>query len=568
MGGAAVHLSSLDGVAERVLDHVRQGHHTVLVGSPGCGMTTFVADLVTGLAGAGYRSNRFDSRTKTVSDLATELSAARPQGAARQVVILDHATSLSMEDYKRLLAITTEASAKNRDICVWCGNVDARGTDRGLGTKLCSVPSAHITFPVLSRDELLSAYRYVSDAKGCRWGDAVLYLMLDLCGTDLRLVNSITDHLHGDWSDRLYDDSVWDRIQEWLKVDEVVDSYRSSLAALREECGDTLALIRFGGKPRCARAELIDESDDGLRKLCLKGFLIPNLLPGFYQLRSLVVRFLLDESVAPEVHLRRATNERAAALLQDAETMLRQVLTAVFARVGLDAARTRLQGMQVPGEVIEAELNRALITWAREKGQPDAVKELNELLLKHRQEFKKNNSAWEVAHAMMRRDKVEEDGAPHLQCLDYLTLDQLGRLVLGLIDQVFPRLPDEAAAKRVKEGWQEAIAKVARLRNQVAHLRNVGFQDMEDLARTLERMRRDVIDYGGWQMPPSAAVNTAVPQQEPATAPSTMPAQDPAATASTENAREPAVAPNATPVLEPAVDPNPTLAQEPPAEAR
>ena len=30
-----------------------------------------------------------------------------------------------------------------------------------------------------------------------------------------------------------------------------------------------------------------------------------------------------------------------------------------------------------------------------------------------------------------------------------------------------------------------------------AGLRNVGFQDMEDLARTLERMRRDVIEYGG-----------------------------------------------------------------------
>jgi hypothetical protein len=90
---------------------------------------------------------------------------------------------------------------------------------------------------------------------------------------------------------------------------------------------------------------------------------------------------------------------------------------------------------------------------------------------------------------------------PHIRCLDYLTLDQLGRLVLVLIDQVFPRFPDIAVARRVKEGWQEALAKVARLRNQVAHLRNVRFQDMEDLARTLDRMRRDVIDYGGWKQP-------------------------------------------------------------------
>ncbi len=83
-----------------------------------------------------------------------------------------------------------------------------------------------------------------------------------------------------------------------------------------------------------------------------------------------------------------------------------------------------------------------------------------------------------------------------------------------LIDQVFPRFPDEVAAKRVKEGWQEALAKVARLRNQVAHLRNVRFQDMEDLARTLDRMRRDVIDYGGWKLPAVAdAPEQAVPQE-------------------------------------------------------
>ena len=54
--------------------------------------------------------------------------------------------------------------------------------------------------------------------------------------------------------------------------------------------------------------------------------------------------------------------------------------------------------------------------------------------------------------------------------------DQELKLALMLIDQVFPRFPDAVAAKRVKEGWQEALAKVARLRNHVAHLRNVRFQ--------------------------------------------------------------------------------------------
>ena len=62
---------------------------------------------------------------------------------------------------------------------------------------------------------------------------------------------------------------------------------------------------------------MIEEVDDGLRRLCLDGIVIPNLLPGFYQLRNLVVRFLLDESMQPELLFRRAANERAAVLLQD-----------------------------------------------------------------------------------------------------------------------------------------------------------------------------------------------------------------------------------------------------------
>jgi hypothetical protein len=37
---------------------------------------------------------------------------------------------------------------------------------------------------------------------------------------------------------------------------------------------------------------------------------------------------------------------------------------------------------------------------------------------------------------------------------------------------------------------------------------------MEDLSRTLDRMRRDVIDYGGWKQPPTAgAPEVAVPQE-------------------------------------------------------
>lgn len=531
MPAAGVHFSSLDRVTERVLDHLRQGHHTALVGSPGCGITTFVTDLAAIIAGSNLRTNRFDARVKSLTDLAGELAMPRAEGSLRQVVILEHAGYLANDDFRRLLAITSEASAKNRDICLWCGNVDARGTDRDLGTKLCSVPSAHISFPVLSRDELLNAYRQIAAANGCRWGDAVLYLMLDLCGTELTLVASITDYLHGDWSDKLYDESVWDRIQDWLSDADPVDLYRSRLAVLKEQCAGTLALLRFGGKPRCLRSELIEETDDGLRLLCLNGFLIPNLLPGFYQLRNLVARFLLDETVSPELHFRRATNERASVLIQDAETMLRQVLGSAFASIGINEAKKHLEKMQQPGDVIEEKLHSAILKWSRENVPEASHKALSSLILDHRNALKIVNSVWSTTQTMMERDNVADDGSRHIQSIDYLTFDQLGQLVLLLKEAVFPRLQDGDAKKQKRderfkrasepgdliENWREGVAKLRRLRNQVAHLRNVGFQDMEDLAATLERMRLDVILYGGWKEPPASAdVASAEVEPQPA----------------------------------------------------
>ena len=501
--GDAVHISSLDRIAERVVDHLRQGHHTTLVGSPGCGITTFVARLSDRIAGNGFTVSRFDLQAKGVTELSRELAASRPaDDGERQIVVLDHAGRLLGDAYSRLVAFVAENTATSGQLCLWCGNLDARAADRELGVKLCSVPSAHVSFPIMTRDELLAVYRAIAGERACSWGDAVQYLMLDLCGTDLALVKSATDYLHGDWNDRLYDESVWDRVEEWLNEDETVDAYRARLSALPESSEVALALIRFGGKPQCLRPELIEEVDDGLRRLCLDGFIIPNLLPGFYQLRNLVVRFLLDESIRPRLLFRRATNERAAALLQDTETMLRQVLASVFARIGVGAARERLEGMQQPGGVLDKELNRSLLDWAKQNCPAEAVKGLSDLLLHHRTEFKKANSAWARATHMMGQDNLTSDGSPHIQCVDYLTLDQLGRLVLGLMEEVFPHLGDALAKKRVRENWQESVAKVRRLRNQVAHLRNVGFQDMEDLARALERMRRDIIDYGGWKDSP------------------------------------------------------------------
>ena len=166
---------------------------------------------------------------------------------------------------------------------------------------------------------------------------------------------------------------------------------------------------------------------------------------------------------------------------------------------GQDAARERLVKMQQPKDMVDENLLRAILKWSRDNCTDDAQKSLGKLMSEHREAFKKANSVWEASMGMIQGDGVEIGDAPHLQAINYLTLDQLGVLVLEMMDDVFPRTEKDVDKKRVRDDWLEGVAKARRLRNRVAHLRNVGFQDMEDLTRTLERMRRDVIDYGGWK---------------------------------------------------------------------
>jgi len=86
--------------------------------------------------------------------------------------------------------------------------------------------------------------------------------------------------------------------------------------------------------------------------------------------------------------------------------------------------------MQQPGEVIDKELNRALLSWAKEKFEPDAVKEIERPSSETSPKFKTKNSVWETVNAMMQRENIDEGGLSHIKGLDYLTLDQLGQLVL------------------------------------------------------------------------------------------------------------------------------------------
>jgi hypothetical protein len=150
-------------------------------------------------------------------------------------------------------------------------------------------------FRFLPRDEALAVYRAIAEANDCLWGEAILFLLFDFRGNDLSLVRSAAEYFYGPWTDKLYDASIWDRLDAWLKNDPKIDACRQRLNFLPEPCREILGLMRLGGKPQCLRPELLEEVNPALRQLYLQGFLVQNFLPGFYQLRNLTMQFLLHE---------------------------------------------------------------------------------------------------------------------------------------------------------------------------------------------------------------------------------------------------------------------------------
>ena len=512
MTATYIHLTSLDSVVAKVVAQLNERHDTALIAPPGCGATTLSQRIRADLNSSGTQTLDFDvALAKDATESIRTLSAIPPvlEGDKQPVLVIDHAAKLLPDDFKGLLESVQKESARIAASCLWVGSLDARAILSDVGTRIHTVPKSHVSFPVLPRDELLAVYRSIAEANGCRWGEAILFLLVDLCGNDLSLAEGASAFLHGDWSDKLYDVSVWDRIADWLANSETVNDYRERLSKLPGECKEYLGLTRLGGKPPCLRTELLEEVDTALRQLCLQGFLSQNLLPGYYQLRNLTIRYLVHEPFepwngsGPKILFRRATNERAGQLLQDVETMLRAVLLSLFQLLGPENVRALLEGKQGDSEFISTDLNRALLEWADNTGGQDMRQGLNALLFEHRKVFRMNNSVWARVTIMMSDDEAADDEgrlSEHLRCIDYLTFAELGDILIDQIEALFPTLDTQPNAKsRLKERWRENISKIRRLRNHVAHLRNVDFQDMEDLVGTVESMRRDLLDYGVWR---------------------------------------------------------------------
>ncbi|GEM_PF-2086771 len=512
MAANLVQIPSLTPIIEKVIAQVEARHDVALIAAPGSGSTTLGVQLGDELSGRGLDTSYFDFRSpkefaENMRRLEGDFADGDPE--TQKVAIIDHANDLLSDDFQSLLKKTAQIADGRVRNYLWVGPLDARVIFEEHGVRINSVPKSHICFPNLQRDELLSIYRFISTTRDCNWGDAILFLILDWCGNDLALVEGLTEFLHGKWTDNLYDESVWDRVDDWLRADPHAERYRQRLRELSEHNGSLIQQLSLGAKPPCHREDIYQETDGGLRSSYLKGVLVQNLLPTFYQLRNLLVRYLLLEQsykskgFCPKILFRRFTNERVGQLLQDAETMVRSVLSFQFQQLGEVKVREILSSKQADGEFMSADLNKALLTWAESTGGRDLRESLNSMLVEKRKEFRDANTLWEKAASRMAKDDVGKDKdkellPDHVRCIEYLTLYELSVVFLDMLESIFTKRPkSDYEFGKLIERWRESLAKIQRMRNQVAHLRNIHFQDVEDIVRTIESMRKDLLLYVG-----------------------------------------------------------------------
>ena len=467
---SAVHFASLDPTIDTIVGHLVDGHDTAFISAPGCGTTTALIRVRKILQSSGMESFLLDFKSPASADRAQKTLGTIPQplSATRRALIVDHAAKLVPGDFKIWLERIMLTARRLQIPVLWAGPLDSRAIESEFGIGLHSMPTAHVSFPQLAQDELLAAYKAIGEEKGCRWGEAILFLLLDFCGNDLVLVHGVREYLRGDWTNRLYDDSIWDLLQQWLKRDETVNAYRERLRKIAPGCESYLILLRSGAKPLCPRSDFFQEIDAARRWLFLKGILVPNLLPGFYQFRNLCVRLLVYEpqqpwnQYGPSVLFRRATNERVGQLLQDVESMLRCLLTEVFHRIGADRVARLLEGKQSDRELLPSSLNKALLDWAEQTSGREVKAELNKLLVEHREAFKAANSVWAKVGRMMSGDvgTASVDPLPaHVRCIDYLTFNELAVVTIDLFDDIFPKAPADGGRKAVlRDRWRDSMS--------------------------------------------------------------------------------------------------------------
>jgi len=500
-------LPVFDAVAQEATAFLLRRLNIAVVAPPGAGTSALALRIQEKLSAAKVPCVAFDCCGEgALQERLAAFTGLVPGDNQPSVISIDHAASLSADQFQAVAARMHEVTKGNPPAFLWLGALDARTIKAATAIELHTDSRTHLCLPELSRDDLLRLYREIADRHECQWGEAMLYFALDWCGNDLSLAEGLAQHFYGNWRERVYDESVAECLANWLAEDQSVKEYRQRLKALPVPCQNQLRHIYGGGKLLFHRPEIHLETSGEIRRLFLDGFLCSNHLPGYYQFRNLLAWFLVEEQAgakpASVVLLRRSANARVNALLQDIEVSLRAMLRTAFRQMSLEDVRTLLKARKTEQKLYEPGLQTTLLEWTTQVPvvAPFNIKEsLGKLLKEERAKFEMTSNLWtKVCHVFQESFSPENPSAEPTpeQTIGCLTFSELSDLFQSLADKVFL---EKARSSRIvdspKKRWPEYLAKVRRLRNEAAHLRNIGFQDIEDLLQTLEAIRQDQSDF-------------------------------------------------------------------------
>lgn len=502
-------LPVFDAVAQTATDFLQRGMNAAIVGPPGAGATSVASRVQRELSAAKFPYAVFDCPVGgDIGPRLAEFTGPKREPGQPGVILIDHAASLRIAELPLVITRLRNITAQNPTATLWLGALDTRTIKATTGLDLHTAAPTHLCLPELGRDDLLRLYRAIS-SRGERfwghWGEAMLYFVLDWCGNDLTLVEELVEHFYGDWTQLIWDESVAECLGNWLADSPAVRAYRARFAALSDPCQAQLRLLCSGGKLLLHRPEIHLETSGEIRRLFLDGFLCTNLLPGYYQFRNLLARYVVEEQIgaapAPVELLRRSANGRVNALLQDVEVALRAMLRNVFRQMQPADVQALLRGIKTEQKLFEPELQRTLLEWAGKipvVAPFDAKNELAKLLKEKRDEFDANSNLWTKVCAVFAASLgtgAQAEPTPE-QTVGCLTFAELSAILQTLTDRVFLDKPRSSRLiDSPKKRWPNYLTKVRRLRNEAAHLRNISFQDIEDLLDILNAIRRDQLDF-------------------------------------------------------------------------
>jgi len=503
-------LPVFDAVARSAIELLLKRQNVAVVAAPGAGASSLALRIQDELSSTGIPCVAFDCCGEGEWDQRISgFSGPNRQPGQFGIIIVDHAASLALVQLQSIVARLSELATGSPTSVLWLGALDTRIIKSLTNIQLNSDTRTHLCLPELDRDDLLRLYRVIAtrgERQWGQWGEAMLYFVLDWCGNDLVLVEQLVEYFYGNWAKNIYDESVEECLHNWLVESSAVKRYRDRFSSLSDACKKRLRLMSAGGKLVSHRPEIHLETCEEVRALFLSGFLCTDLLPGYYQFRNLLARYVVDDQIgtcqSPVNLLRRSANGRVNTLLQDVEVALRAMLRCVFCQMPTDELKQLLSSRKTEQKLYDPELHRTLLEWSAKipvAGPFDAKAELIKLLKEEREKFETTNNLWTKICATYRANlgaENNDDEPTPEDIVGYLTFSELSDLLQSLAERVFLDKPRSNRMVDIpKKRWPDYLAKVRRLRNEAAHLRNIGFQDIEDLLEILDEIRKDQLDF-------------------------------------------------------------------------